>query len=30
MAGLSVVFLVVVPLDQLLTRIERKTVAWRG
>lgn len=30
MAGLSVIFLVVVPLDQLLTRIERKTTAWRG
>jgi NitT/TauT family transport system permease protein len=30
MAGLFAVFLVVVPLDQVLTRIERKTVAWRG
>ena len=30
MAGLGVVFLVVVPLDWILTRIERKTVAWRG
>lgn len=30
MAGLLVIFLVVMPLDWVLTRIERKTVAWRG
>jgi NitT/TauT family transport system permease protein len=30
MAGLLVIFLVVVPLDQALTRIERLSVAWRG
>lgn len=30
MAGLVVIFMVVVPLDWALTWIERRTVAWRG